>query len=105
MKPLIAMSMLLIGAPVLAADPFEGADEAAGEALHAKYCVACHEMKYGGENGSAIYLRPDHRVRTPGALKSQLTMCTTQLSLDLFPEDEANIGAYLNRHYYKFGTP
>jgi mono/diheme cytochrome c family protein len=104
MKPSLAVLLLSL-APVVHASPFEDADMAAGEQMHAEICVACHEMKFGGEGGSAIYLRPDRRVNSVSALKSQLTACTTQLSLPLFPEDEANLGAYLNHHYYKFETP
>ncbi|MEY3058028.1 MAG: hypothetical protein RI941_751, partial [Pseudomonadota bacterium] len=28
--------------------------------------------------------------------------CNTELRLDLFPEDEADVSAYLNQQYYKF---
>ena len=104
MKYMLAITLFPI-ATLSAASPFEGADEGAGSALHTDKCVACHESKYGGEEGSAIYLRPDRRVNTVSQLRTQLTACTTQLSLDLFPEDEDNIGAYLNNHYYHFETP
>jgi len=100
------LALLLIPLSTLAdARPFEDADEAAGKALHSDKCVACHETRFGGEEGSAIYLRPDRRVNTLSQLKAQITACTTQLSLDLFPEDEDNIGAYLNNHYYHFEAP
>lgn len=84
------------------ADPFPGADYAAGKDMHARLCVECHERKYGGEDGSAIYLRPDRRVTTPSALSQQVTTCTTMLKLELFPEDEHHLAGYLNKHYYKF---
>lgn len=100
-----ALSLLLLTSPAAFAEAFPHADPAEGQALHAAKCVACHEKDFGGEEGSAIYLRPDRKVQSVGALKSQLTACTTMLSLDLFPEDEANIGAYLNGKYYKFDTP
>jgi mono/diheme cytochrome c family protein len=104
MKTTLAVLLIPL-ASFASASPFEGADEAAGQALHSDKCVACHESKYSGEEGSAIYLRPDRRVNTVSQLKTQLTACTTQLSLDLFPEDEDNIGAYLNNHYYHFEAP
>ncbi len=85
-----------------AADPFAGADLAAGARMHDELCIACHVQRFGGENGSAIYTRPDRRVRTASALTQQLTVCTTQLDLPLFPEDERHIAAYLNKHFYKF---
>ncbi|WP_227814168.1 hypothetical protein [Nitrogeniibacter aestuarii] len=96
---------LLAGSNLAYAEAFPHADPAEGKALHAEKCIACHEKDFGGEEGSAIYLRPDRKVNTVSGLKSQLTACTTMLSLDLFPEDEANIGAYLNNSYYKFETP
>ena len=40
-------------------------------------------------------------MNTVAELAQQLTRCTTMLKLDLFPEDEENIAAYLNKHYYK----
>ncbi len=104
MKITPALALLAMATPALAA-PFADADQAAGKALHAQRCVACHERQYGGEEGSDIYVRTDRRVNTPGALASQITMCTTQLNLDLFPEDELNIAGYLNSHYYKFEAP
>jgi len=96
---------LLVASTAAGAEAFPHADAGEGKALHADKCVACHEKDFGGAEGSAIYLRPDRKVHSVSALKSQLTACTTMLSLDLFPEDEANIGAYLNNTYYKFETP
>ena len=81
--------------------PFADADIAVGEQMHAEYCVECHTQRFGGEDGSAIYTRADRRVNTVAELAQQLTRCTTMLKLDLFPEDEENIAAYLNKHYYK----
>lgn len=98
-----ATSAVLLALPLAAqADPFPGADLAAGKDMHARLCVECHERKYGGEDGSAIYLRPDRRVTTPSALSQQVTTCTTMLKLELFPEDEHHLAGYLNKLYYKF---
>lgn len=105
MKSATTLASLLVLSTAGMANPFPEADPAHGKTLHAETCVACHEKDFGGEDGSAIYLRPDRRVNTLSALKSQLTACTTQLSLDLFPEDEADVGAYLNNRYYKFEAP
>lgn len=84
------------------AEPFAGADPVQGQALHAKYCVACHRQQFGGPDGSNAYLRADHRVKSASALAQRITVCTTMLKLDLFPEDELNIAAYLNNQYYRF---
>lgn len=92
---------LLAAGPALA-DPFEGANIEAGAEIHADQCVACHAGKFGGKDGSDIYTRADRRVTNPDSLLQQLTACTTMLNLGLFPEDERDVAAYLNKHYYRF---
>lgn len=99
---LLAVSATLALSLPAAANPFPDADVVVGGQTHAKQCVSCHEQKYGGKDGSDIYIRVDRRVNTPGALTQQLTACTTMLNLDLFPEDEMHLAGYLNQHYYKF---
>ena len=64
-------------------------------------CEACHASKRGGD-GSGMYLRPDRRVTTKSKLLAQVARCNSDLSLGLFPDDEAAIAAYLNAAYYKF---
>ena len=95
------IAALFVATPALA-DPFAGADVDAGEEIHADQCVACHASKFGGEDGSDIYTRADRRVTSPDGLLQQLTACTTMLNLGLFPDDERDVAAYLNKHYYKF---
>ena len=94
---------LALALPLAAqADPFPDADHAAAKDMHDRLCIECHERRFSGEGGSAIYIRPDRRVTTPSALSQQLTTCTTMLNLDLFPEDEHHLAGYLNKLYYKF---
>jgi mono/diheme cytochrome c family protein len=97
----LILASLVVAAPALA-NPFHGARIEAGEEIHADQCVACHAGKFGGKDGSDIYTRSNRRVTSPDALRQQLTACTTMLNLGLFPEDENDIAAYLNMHYYKF---
>jgi hypothetical protein len=98
-----ATTAVLLALPLAVhADPFPDADHAAGKDMHTRMCVECHERSFGGEDGSAIYLRPDRRITTPSALSQQVTTCTTMLKLDLFPEDEHHLAGYLNKRYYKF---
>ena len=68
--------------------------------LEAK-CEACHIRKIGGD-GSAIYSRKDRRVTAKSQLLPQVARCNNELSLGLFPEDEAAIAAYLNATHYRF---
>ncbi|WP_341645157.1 c-type cytochrome [Thauera sp. SDU_THAU2] len=102
--PLRAAAAGLLAAAALSANanPFPDGDPAEGKAMHAKHCVECHARQFGGEDGTEIYTRFERRVTTASALAQQITTCTTMLNLDLFPEDEQHLAAYLNQHYYKF---
>ena len=99
---LLALTLLL---PALAhaqgAEIFKGADLTLGAKLIAEnQCAQCHTRKVGGD-GSAIY-RPRGRIHTPGLLRGMVENCSTQLNLQLFPEEVTAIAAVLNRDHYKF---
>lgn len=100
-KPALLTTGLLISQLAMA-DPFADGDLTIGHEFHEDLCVACHAQRFDGEKGSTVYTRDERRVRSSGALTQQLTACTTMLNLDLFPEDEHHIAAYLNKHFYKF---
>ncbi|MCU0842274.1 MAG: cytochrome c [Thiobacillaceae bacterium] len=93
----------LFAAPLAAqaAAPFHKGDAKVGEKLHKEQCAACHVGRFGGD-GSKIYTRADRRVKSASALAQQITTCNSMLGNHLFPEDEQNLGAYLNKTYYKF---
>lgn len=96
-----ALCLAFAAATAQAADPFQGADLALGSRLIAEHkCNACHAGKVGGD-GSAIY-RPAGRVNSPARLLAMVEMCSTQLNLQLFPEDIVAIGAVLQRDHYRF---
>jgi hypothetical protein len=80
---------------------FAKADLKAGQALIEKNCVSCHASSYGG-NGSEIYTREFHKVKTPKGLLAQVRTCSTNLDLKWFDDEELNAAAYLNNMYYKF---
>ena len=82
--------------------PFAFAESLAnGQALHQSKCVQCHADKSGLGNADMIYLRTDHKVKDIAKLKSMVSMCNTELRLDLFPEDEADLVAHLNKTFYQ----
>jgi mono/diheme cytochrome c family protein len=101
MKPTITLLLALLLTPVVEAAPFEKGNVEAGKTQHGHYCVSCHMSQFGGD-GSKIYTRADRRIRSAPSLAQQITTCNANLGNKLFPEDEADIGAYLNKTYYKF---
>jgi cytochrome c2 len=89
---------LLIFAPLVAAagDPAEGKKLVAD-----RKCETCHHNKTQGD-AAAIYLRKDRKVTSIEKLKAQVALCNSELGLQLFPDEEEHITAYLNETYYKF---
>ena len=77
-------------------------DLANGKKIDQQKCYACHAKKTGFGNGDMIYTRSDSKVKNLQNLKSMVAMCNTELRLDLFPEDEADVAAFLNKQFYKF---
>lgn len=73
-----------------------------GKKIDQEKCYACHAKKTGFANGDMIYTRSDGKVKDLPKLKAMVAMCNTELRLDLFPEDEADVTAYLNKQFYKF---
>jgi cytochrome c len=92
----VVLSALMI-APVFATP-----DLANGKAIDQQKCYACHAKKSGFGNGDMIYTRSDGKVKSSADLKKMVSLCNTQLRLDLFPEDEADVAAFLNKQFYKF---
>jgi mono/diheme cytochrome c family protein len=82
--------------------PTFAADVARGKALHDEKCVGCHVKRYGGD-GSQMYLRADRLIRDRKALDQRVATCNAMVNAGLFPEDEADIAAWLAQRYYKFG--
>ena len=77
-------------------------DLASGKKIDQQKCYACHAKKSGFGNGDMIYTRSDSKVKSLQNLKTMVAMCNTELRLDLFPEDEADVTAFLNKQFYKF---
>ncbi len=101
MKSHALLLVLTMLAGAAQAAPFADGKPAHGKALHAKDCAGCHANRYGGD-GSIMYTRQDHTIKNPSSLAQRISTCNANLGNKLFPEDEADIGAYLNQTYYKF---
>ena len=77
-------------------------DLANGKQIDQQKCYACHAKKTGFGNGDMIYTRSDSKVKSLADLKKMVGLCNTELRLDMFPEDEADVTAFLNKQFYKF---
>jgi len=94
--PAITLSALMC------AQAFAAPDLANGKTIDQQKCYACHAKKTGFGNGDMIYTRSDSKVKSIANLKKMVGICNTELRLDLFPEDEVDVVAYLNQQFYKF---
>ena len=81
---------------------FAAPDLASGKSIDQQKCYACHSKKTGFGNGDMIYTRSDSKVKSVADLKKMVGLCNTELRLDLFPEDETDVVAYLGQTFYKF---
>jgi hypothetical protein len=96
------MRLLLALATLLALPALAAGDLAEGRKLvEEKKCDACHASKTLGD-ATAVYLRKDRKVTSLAKLKAQVALCNSELNLQLFPDEEEHIVAYLNSAYYKF---
>jgi hypothetical protein len=100
--PLIKLFFVLIGLFGLNFSAHAAPDIANGKKIDQQQCYACHAKKSGFGNGDMIYMRSDSKVKNLQNLKTMVARCNTELRLDLFPEDEADVTAFLNKHFYKF---
>lgn len=98
----IAALILFTATGSVHAIPFAKGDVVAGNKSYEQHkCNSCHVRMFGGD-GSAIFTRPEHKIKTPASLATQIRSCSTNLGLMLFEEEEENLGAYLNNKFYKF---
>ncbi len=104
MKATVAPSLLLLlllPAVTMAADPWGNADAKAGKAKHEEKCVACHVRLYGGD-GSKMYTRDGRLLMTKLDVLQRTATCNSQIQAGWFPDEEAEVAAYLNQQYYHF---
>jgi hypothetical protein len=93
---LFLLGSMSAGAATAAGDAKEGA-----KLVAEKRCEACHASKTLGD-AKAVYLRRDRKVTSREKLKAQVALCNSELNLQLFPDDEEHIVAFLNETYYRF---
>ena len=98
MRQLACLVVLLLASSAAPGAP----DAAEGRKLvEEKKCETCHHNKTMGD-ASAIYLRKDRKVNSMEQLKARVALCNSELGLQLFPDDEEHIVAFLDETYYRF---
>lgn len=100
MRHLLLLSALCVAVSAQAA-PFDKGDAGKGKAIVDKQCSSCHVSLFKGD-GSGVYTRADHKVKSASQLAARISGCNANTGANLFPEDETDVGAYLNKTYYKF---
>lgn len=98
--PSIIVALTAVATLLTVSPTWAKADSAAGQQLHAEHCAACHAGRMNG-NAATMYTRANRRVKSLSGLHQMIGSCNANLGLGLFPEDEANLAAYLNQQYYK----
>ena len=97
----IAMLILLVATTTASANPFPKGNAETGKQLFDKNnCNQCHNTIMGGD-GNQIFQRKDRKVNSVAGMIKQMHFCASNVGITLTPQDEQNLGAYLNR-YYKF---
>ena len=98
------MRALLLFALAAAVPASALADIEAGRKLvEEKHCETCHHNKTMGD-AKAIYLRKDRKVSSMEQLKARVALCNSELGLQLFPDEEESIVAFLDQTYYRFSS-
>ena len=96
MRALLVFAALAVPLAHGAGDPAQGRKLA-----EEKKCETCHHNKTMGD-AKSVYQRKDRKVTSLAKLKAQVALCNSELGLQLFPEDEEHIVAWLNQEHYKF---
>ncbi len=95
----ITMLILLSAATTALANPFpKGNTEAGKQFFDKNNCNQCHDTIMGGD-GNQIFQRKDRKVSNVAGMIKQMHFCAGNVGITLTPQDEQNLGAYLNRYY------
>jgi len=101
MRPLLIALLFLSSLQANAEEPWGKVDLNAAKPLHDKACTACHIRMYGGD-GSKMYSRDGRMLSNKLELLQRVASCNAMVNAGWFPEDEGNVAAWLNKHYYHF---
>jgi len=101
MQPKTLAILALMTCNAWAEDPWGNVDLQAAKPLHDKACTSCHIRMYGGD-GSKMYTRDGRMLSNKLELLQRVASCNSSVNASWFPEDEGNVAAWLNQHYYHF---
>ena len=101
MRLLLITALSLMSCLSWAEEPWGTVDLQAAKPLHDKACTSCHIRMYGGD-GSKMYTRDGRALSDKLELLQRVAACNSQVNSGWFPEDEGNVAAWLNKHYYRF---
>ena len=100
-KTLIALFMICAAGAASAAPFAKGNPEAGKKLFEQNNCNRCHDAKMGGD-GNRIFTRINRIVHNPQQLVARLHVCGGATGLDVTPQQEQDLGAYLNKNFYHF---
>jgi hypothetical protein len=101
MRLLILLLCALPAFAVQAEEPWGTVDLTVAKPLHDKACAACHVRMYGAD-GAKIYTRDGRMLSNRLEVLQRVAACNASMSAGWFPEEEANVAAWLNQQYYHF---
>ncbi len=91
----MACSQVLLAIFLTTSAPAFAADIEHGKILLDQHCTRCHDTR--------VFTRPDRKIGSLEALRSQVKRCESSQSLDWPQPDVDDVAAYLNAAFYKFG--
>ena len=101
MRLLLIALISLLNSFAWSEEPWGTVDLQAAKPMHDKACTSCHIRMYGGD-GSKMYTREGRVLSDKLELMQRVAACNSQVNSGWFPEDEGNVAAWLNKHYYHF---
>jgi mono/diheme cytochrome c family protein len=99
-RHLLAILFLAFAAPAQALD-FEKGSVKMGKLFFEQHCKSCHVDHFGGD-GSGVFTRPDHEIRSVEELARQIGRCNDASHAELSEQQQRDVGAYLNQAFYRF---
>ena len=98
---LVILALMLVGQQAAALAILLGEPANGGKILEQR-CTACH-VKMFGDDGSSVYTRDDHKIKTIEGLTGQVSICNVQTQNGELNADQLDdITAYLNEMFYKY---